>query len=242
MLAVVGSTRSPVPAMKTLTDAQLAEFEQHGAITVDTPFTSAELDAVEAVWDRLCARDDLATLRTGPRRDAELGGYFDQECLDVFQHPWIEAAAKQLLLAEAVHLYQTAGTIVWPASPGGDDDSEGGWQAEWAQAAHIDTQTTWADFTARPRRTILCIWLWLSDVPAERGAMRYVPVRPRPTPPLASPSTRPTLFCLPAGEPPADRVALGDSAERRAPRPAAARPRPPPAADPRRPQLPGGNP
>ena len=51
--------RSPVPAMKTLTDAQLAEFEQHGAITVDTPFTSAELDAVEAVWDRLCARDDL---------------------------------------------------------------------------------------------------------------------------------------------------------------------------------------
>ena len=177
--------------MKTLTDAQLAEFEQHGAITVDTPFTSAELDAVEAVWDRLCARDDVTTLRTGPRRDAELGGYFDQPCLDVFQHPWVEAAAKQLLLAEAVHLYQTAGTIVWPASPGGDDSSEGGWQAEWAQAAHIDTQTTWADFTARPRRTILCIWLWLSDVPAERGAMRYVPVRP-PTPPPASPSTAST--------------------------------------------------
>ena len=179
--------------MKTLTDAQLAEFEQHGAITVDTPFTSAELDAVEAVWDRLCARDDVTTLRTGPRRDAELGGFFDQACLDVFQHAWIEAAAKQLLLAEAVHLYQTAGTIVWPASPGGDDSSEGGWQAEWAQAAHIDTQTTWADFTARPRRTILCIWLWLSDVPAERGAMRYVPVRPTVTP-TTDPWHRPHLL------------------------------------------------
>ena len=157
-----------------LTGAQLAQFEERGAVTVDTPFSPAELDRVEAAWDELCARTDDKALRTGPRRDPALRGYFEPACLGVFQHPWIEATAKELLCAEAVHLYQIAGTIVWPR---GDEAPPVEWQEEWAGGAHVDTQMSWAGFTARPRQTILCVWLWLTDVPAERGAMRYIPVR-----------------------------------------------------------------
>jgi hypothetical protein len=34
------------------------------------------------------------------------------------------------------------------------------------------SQVTESDFDATPRRDLLALWLWLNDVPAERGAIR----------------------------------------------------------------------
>ncbi len=36
-----------------LTDTQLAQYEEQGAVTIDSPFTTEELDRAEAAWDRL---------------------------------------------------------------------------------------------------------------------------------------------------------------------------------------------
>ena len=36
-----------------ITDEQLATYQRDGAVTIDTPWSSAELDRFEACWDRL---------------------------------------------------------------------------------------------------------------------------------------------------------------------------------------------
>ena len=38
------------------TDAQLAQYDEQGAVTIDSPFTTEQLDRAEAVWDRLKQR------------------------------------------------------------------------------------------------------------------------------------------------------------------------------------------
>ena len=35
------------------TDAQLEQYENQGAVTIDSPFTTEQLDRAEAAWDRL---------------------------------------------------------------------------------------------------------------------------------------------------------------------------------------------
>ena len=36
-----------------ITDEQLAQYEAQGAVTIDSPFTTEQLDRAEAAWDRL---------------------------------------------------------------------------------------------------------------------------------------------------------------------------------------------
>ena len=45
----------------------------------------------------------------------------------------------------------------------------------WRDGCHIDFQVTSADFNATPRRDLLGIWFWVTDVPADRAAMRILP-------------------------------------------------------------------
>ena len=102
-----------------LSEAELAEFERWGAVTVETTFTAAELDAAEAGWDALAARiqaaDGGASTRIGYRemgvpRWPELA--YDASTIDVIQHPWFEAVTKQALRTERAHFFQQ----VWSRS------------------------------------------------------------------------------------------------------------------------------
>jgi len=38
-----------------ITDAELTQYEDEGAVLIDSPFTTTELDRAEAGWDRLLA-------------------------------------------------------------------------------------------------------------------------------------------------------------------------------------------
>ena len=78
-------------AIMPITDAQLAQYEEQGAVTIDTPFTPAELNRAEAAWDRL--------KQTGGKP------YEDPDYIEVVQHPYFEEVAKKVLRAEAVHLW-----------------------------------------------------------------------------------------------------------------------------------------
>ena len=66
------------------TDTQLAQYEKQGAVTIDSPFTTEQLDRAEAAWDRL----------------KKNGGepYEDPDYIEVIQHPYFEEVAKKVLL------------------------------------------------------------------------------------------------------------------------------------------------
>ena len=93
--------------------------------------------------------------------------------LDLIQQPYFEDVAKKVLKADAVYLCSSPGIQFRGPSPSPspyEDD-----QAQWAFGCHIDVQATLEDFEATPRRVRADLWLWLSDVPADRAAMRVLP-------------------------------------------------------------------
>jgi len=139
------------------TDAQLAQYEEQGAVTIDTPFSTEQLDRAEAAWDRL----------------KQTGGepYEDPDYIDIVQHPYFEEVAKKLLRANAVHLWW--GLAPHERAPAKPPYTNG--RDQWAQGCHVDIQATLEDFEATPRRMRAELWLWLNDVPADRGAMRILP-------------------------------------------------------------------
>ena len=140
-----------------ITDEQLAEYEEHGAVTIDSPFTKRELDRAEAAWDRV-----------------KRGGgkiYEEPEYLEVLQHPYFEEVAKKLLRADAVHLWWTVAAHARPpATPPFER-----YRDQWVRGCHADIQATLEDFDATPRRMRVELWFWLNEVPANRGAMRFLP-------------------------------------------------------------------
>ena len=97
-----------------LSEAELAEFERWGAVTVETTFTAPELDAAEAGWDALAARIQAASGGEGTTRIGyrEMGVprwpefAYDASTIDVVQHPWFEAVAKQALRTGSAHFFQ----------------------------------------------------------------------------------------------------------------------------------------
>jgi hypothetical protein len=145
-----------------LNDTQLSQYEELGAVTIDTPFTTQQLDRAEAAWDRL----------------QKSGGapYEDPDYVDIVQHPYFEQVAKAVLRAHAVHLWWgLAPHDRAPAKPPYDDAS-----TQWSKGCHVDIQATLQDFEATPRRMRAELWLWLNDVPVDRGAMRILPGSHRP--------------------------------------------------------------
>ena len=57
-----------------ITDAQLTQYEEQGAVTIDSPFSEEQLDRAEAAWDRLKASGDPP--------------YENPDYIDVVQHPF----------------------------------------------------------------------------------------------------------------------------------------------------------
>ena len=139
------------------TDTQLAQYEKHGAVTIDSPFTTDQLDRAEAAWDRL--------------KQSGREPYEDPDYIEVIQHPYFEEVAKKLLRANTVHLW-------WGLAPHERPPTNPPYASnrdQWANGCHIDIQATLEDFEATPRRMRAELWFWLNDVPAHRGAMRILP-------------------------------------------------------------------
>jgi ectoine hydroxylase-related dioxygenase (phytanoyl-CoA dioxygenase family) len=172
MAALLGD---PLPPLTwSLSPSQLEQFECDGAVTVESAFTAAELHAAEQGWDRLATAQRTAGATGGRQGYREMGVRawpelaYDAATIAALQHPWFEAVAKQCLRTDHAVFFQQSNNLVLPSPLPHPDD-------QWTSGAHCDTQLTTSDWAATPRRTVLCFWLWLSDVPSpERGAMRYV--------------------------------------------------------------------
>ena len=141
----------------SISDGELARYDEDGAVVIDTPFSSAELDRGEAAWDRLKVSGDWIDT--------------DPDLVDMIQHPFMEEVARMVLRANGVHLWWSLSTHARPPwTEAFDSEAE-----QWASGAHADIQATLEDFEATPRRMRAELWLWLNDAPVDRGAMRVLP-------------------------------------------------------------------
>ena len=138
----------------------LAAYETDGCVIIDSPFSSEQIDRVEAAWDH-CTETGMAA-------------FDDNTVVDAIQHPFWEDLAKQFLRASDVVYWWSVGPHNRPPTPR-PPEGYPSWQEEWAAGAHTDIQLTRSDWEATPRRNRCEVWWWLNDVPASRGAMRIMP-------------------------------------------------------------------
>jgi hypothetical protein len=144
--------------------------------------TPEQLDQAEATWDRLVGAGVVGLSNSGPERPESLQRQeqlaSDRGFVELMCHPFFEGVAKQVLKTDAVRVIELGPHERSPSgqpTPGPEKAKE-----LWSNGAHIDFQVTSADFNATPRRDLLGVWLWVNDVPAERGAMRILPGSHRP--------------------------------------------------------------
>ena len=165
-----------------LSDEQMASFEDQGYCTVDAlapgGLSEAELDAAEETWDRLIAGGVNGLSNSGPERPESLerqaGLAADKGFIELMCHPFFENMAKQVLRSEHVHVIELGPHERAGGAASEKPDAETAKQI-WRDGCHIDFQVTSADFNATPRRDLLGIWFWVTDVPADRAAMRILP-------------------------------------------------------------------
>ena len=148
-------------AMAALSAVQMEEFERNGAVTIDSPLTPVQLDAAEQSWDSV-------------RGERTIESCAQPGFVEAVAHPFFEAAAKQLLRSNQVHIQETFAHDR-PPTTAPDGGKWPHWHDVWSSGMHIDVQLTADDFDATPRREQLVMWLWLTDATAEGGAMRYLP-------------------------------------------------------------------
>ena len=120
-----------------LTPEQLDYFEENGLVTVDTPFTSAQLDAAEAALDRLAGPLEPPAYRSSVAAYQDSGApspLTEPSIIQLFCHPFIESCSKSVLRAESVRFFQAAALVVHPQPPPFEQWDTG------SLRAHIDVQ------------------------------------------------------------------------------------------------------
>ena len=106
-----------------LSPQQLAFFEDNGVVTVDSPFTSSQLDAAERALDRLAGPLEPPAYRSSVAAYQDSGApspLTEPAIVELFAHPYVERCAASILRADAVRFFQAAvSTPGCPATPAG---------------------------------------------------------------------------------------------------------------------------
>ena len=145
-----------------LTDSQVEQFEKDGATTVDTPLSSAELSAAVAALDHLAPLYSPDAPDT-PRYRITTGNVVEEAFADIIGHPFFEAVAKQVLMANEVRFFQSACFVAYPQTEGN------------APPEHVDIRYRTDDFQSVPRRIVCSFFLWLNGVNEKRAPMMVHP-------------------------------------------------------------------
>ena len=143
-----------------ITEQEIQQFSDLGAVTIDTPLTQQQLTAASVVFDRL-----LPGPGEKPRyRVSTTCTFYDPELLDIIQHPFFEEVAKRVLRADEVRFFQTAIVTTYPAS-----------NTPFSFDQHVDVQYCLSDLDATPRRMVCSYFLWIEDVTEKRAPLMYRP-------------------------------------------------------------------
>ena len=146
-----------------ITESEIKQFEEVGAVTIDTPFTQKEIEGISLAFDRLMPFDGPkdgkpARFRVGQRY------FLEPELLDVIQHPFLEGVAKKTLRAKSVHFWNTTSIVSYPESG-----------AEFSFSEHVDVKYSLSDLDSVPKKMLCSCLLWLSDVNERRAPLMYRP-------------------------------------------------------------------
>ena len=71
-----------------ISSEQIDAFLQRGAVTIDTPLTPDQIDRASRALDRLLPQQDPPRSRVGLTCS-----YYDEEVLELIQHPFFEEVA-----------------------------------------------------------------------------------------------------------------------------------------------------
>ncbi len=143
-----------------ITEQEIQQFSDLGAVTIDTPLTQQQLTAASVVFDRL-----LPGPGEKPRyRVSTTCTFYDPELLDIIQHPFFEEVAKRVLRADEVRFFQTAIVTTYPAP-----------NTPFSFDQHVDVQYCLSDLDAIPRRMVCSYFLWIEDVTEKRAPLMYRP-------------------------------------------------------------------
>ena len=102
-----------------ITDEQVKEFEELGAVTIDGEFTPEQIAAAAEVMDRLLVQPEPEPGEKIHYRVGRTNCFYDPALLELIQHPFIEQIAKRTLTADEVEFYATAIVKSFP-HPGAD--------------------------------------------------------------------------------------------------------------------------
>jgi len=143
---------------------QLRIFEEQGAVTIDTPLTTAEIATAAAAVDALLPFQGVESGQAPRFRYGATCNYYEPALLDLIQHPFFEGVAQRVLRADAIRFFQTAILASYPQP-----------ESEFSYDQHTDIQYSLADWAATPRRVVCSFFLWLTDVNERRAPMMYRP-------------------------------------------------------------------
>jgi hypothetical protein len=147
-----------------LTPEQDRAFAADGAVTIDTPFTSSEIQSAAAAMDRLLLREKPQGGPEPGHRIQRTSDFFDLALLDLIQHPFLESTAKSALRAVSVDFFATAIVKTYP-EPG----------KPFSFWEHVDIKYRTADLDGRPRNMICSCLLWLTDVSLDSAPLMFRP-------------------------------------------------------------------
>jgi hypothetical protein len=154
----------PQRGAEMITEQELQQFIEDGAVTIDTPLTEAQIDAAAAALDRRLPFTAPGEGQSPDYRVQRTSSCDDPALVEIIEHPYFEEVAKRALRADDVRFFQTAVITTYP-QPG----------SPFRFDQHVDIQYSLADLNAVPRRMICSFFLWLTDVNERRAPMMVRP-------------------------------------------------------------------
>ncbi|MEE3258226.1 MAG: phytanoyl-CoA dioxygenase family protein [Candidatus Latescibacterota bacterium] len=143
---------------------ELDIFATQGAVTIDTPLTQNEIAAAAKAIDALLPFKEAEPGQEQRFRFGATCNFYEPALIDLIQHPFFEAVAKEVLRADAIRFFQTAILATYPQP-----------ESEFRYDQHTDIQYSLEDWDQTPRRVVCSYFLWLTDVDERRSPMMHRP-------------------------------------------------------------------
>lgn len=147
-----------------ITEQEIRQFSDMGAVTIDTPLTQQQLSAAAGVFDRLLPFSEPEAGEEPRYRVSTTCTFYDPELLDIIQHPFFEETAKCVLRADEICFFQTAIVTTYPAP-----------NTPFSFYQHVDVQYRLSNLDATPRYMVCTFFVWIDDVTAQRAPLMYRP-------------------------------------------------------------------
>ena len=147
-----------------ITDDEIRQFDEAGAVTIDTPLTQRQISAACEALDRLLPFKQAGPGEVQHYRASLTDCYYDSALVDIIQHLFFEEVAKLALRSTEVKFFQSAIVNAFP-----EPNKPFGFEQ------HVDIQLKLSDFQSKPKRIICSFFLWLTDVNEKRAPMMVRP-------------------------------------------------------------------